>query len=180
MSYNVFFASDHHFGHEALYSKFLDDQGRFTRYQFASASEGDEAMVERHNSVVRTQDRVYFLGDVTFHKKYLSILNRMNGRKVLIKGNHDNLTLKDYAEYFDDIRGIHQFKGLVMTHVPIHTESLARWRFNVHGHLHTNVVKLADGTVDTRYLCVCMEQINYTPISLEDVRKKAPHADIAR
>lgn len=157
------------FGHTKPYDTFLREDGSFLRQDLASnVDEGDEEMIRRHNSVVKDEDRVYFLGDVCFHKKHLHKVGRMKGRKVLIKGNHDLLKVKDYMEYFDDIRGIHQFKGLVMTHVPIHADSLGRWGFNVHGHLHANRV------ADDRYFNASMECINYTPISLEEVKKHAP------
>jgi calcineurin-like phosphoesterase family protein len=62
---------------------------------------------------------------------------------------------------------------LIMTHIPIHSESLARWGLNVHGHLHHNVVRLPLSQIpDKRYFSVCMERINYTPISLEEVKSK--------
>ncbi len=59
-----------------------------------------------------------------------------------------------------------------MTHIPVHPESLARWGFNIHGHLHTNRVLLANGSVDKRYLNVSVESLkNYIPISLEEALK---------
>lgn len=133
----------------------------------------NEYMVYRHNLVVQPNDRVYMLGDIAFHKRDLVYLARMNGRKVLIKGNHDTLDLKDYLPYFDDIRGSHQFDGIIMTHIPIHTESFSRWKLNCHGHLHYRRV-LKEGTKipDPRYLNVSMECLpNYTPYSLEEVKK---------
>jgi calcineurin-like phosphoesterase family protein len=60
-----------------------------------------------------------------------------------------------------------------MTHIPIHSESLARWGLNIHGHLHYQVVKMPLSQIpDPRYFNVGMERINYTPISLEDIKKK--------
>ena len=108
--------------------------------------------------------------------KGLEILGRMQGEKILVKGNHDLCTANQYLKYFKDIRGSHQFDGMILTHVPIHPESLARWGLNLHGHLHSNRVMLRDvaGTVlgpDLRYFNVSMEQINYTPVSLEQVKK---------
>lgn len=180
-SYNIFFASDHHFCHSKLYNEFLHE-GRFIRHEFANAAEGDEAMIERHNAVVNPNDRVYFLGDVVFHKKNLHLVGRMQGRKVLIKGNHDLLDASDYLQYFDDIRAVHQFKGMVITHIPIHPDCLGRWGFNVHGHLHRHNIYIPDHyTVgnslrkDKRYFNVSVEQINYTPISLEELRKHSPN-----
>lgn len=173
MSYNIFFASDYHFGHEKPYNTFKREDGRFLRHEFTCAQECDESIIERHNSRVKPNDRIYMVGDLCFHKRYLSYLDRMQGRKVLIKGNHDNLELKDYLPYFDDIRGVHQFDGILITHIPVHPESLARWGFNVHGHLHANRV-MKDGEIDPRYFNVSVEQINYTPISLEEVKKFKP------
>lgn len=174
---NIFFAADYHFGHESPYKVFKRADGSPLR-PFASADEGDEAMIERHNKVVRPQDRVYVVGDVAMSHKYLHKLDRMNGRKVLIKGNHDIAKLSQYLPYFDDIRGSHQFDGILITHIPVHPGSLARWGFNVHGHLHANRVVITDQygleRIDPRYFCVSVERIDYTPISLEEVKKYKP------
>lgn len=133
----------------------------------------DEHMIEQHNSVVRPNDKVYFLGDLTFSKKNMHLISRLNGDKILIKGNHDTLPISEYLPYFRDIRAIHQFHGMILSHIPIHPDSIRRWGANVHGHTHDLNVMTGFGTQkDERYICVCMEQINYTPISLEDVKKK--------
>lgn len=162
--------SDHHFGHEAPYNKFLLPNGSFLRADLASnAKGGDLEMVRRHNAIVSQTDRVYFLGDVCFHKRHLATVASMHGRKVLIKGNHDLLDLKDYAAIFEDIRSIHQFKGTIMSHIPIHTGSLSRWGLNIHGHLHANRVLLATGDVDARYYNACVELNSYSPINLNHI-----------
>lgn len=175
---NIFLASDHHFGHSNILNFICDNTGNKVR-TFDSVESMDEHMVEMHNSVVKPGDKTYFLGDVCFSKKAISILARMNGEKVLIKGNHDKLKIHDYTHYFKDVRGSHQFDGMLLTHIPVHTSSLGRWPLNVHGHTHTNKVMLSEGfgiipsRPDPRYYCVCVEQINYTPISLEDLKKDA-------
>lgn len=135
----------------------------------------NEYMVMQHNRVVGPNDKVYFLGDVTMAKnaKGLEILRRMNGEKILIKGNHDLASASAYLEHFKDIRGSHQLDGMVVTHIPIHPESLSRWKANVHGHLHYNRVKTEAGHIDPRYYNVSMEQLDdYTPISLEQLKQK--------
>lgn len=170
---NIFFCSDHHFGHQNILT-FKREDGTPLR-EFDSVDHMNEHMVAMHNSVVRPNDKVYFLGDVVMSRKNsaLSILARLNGEKILIKGNHDQCDAKAYLEYFKDIRGSHQFSGLIMTHIPIHTESLARWGLNVHGHLHYNVVKMPVAQIpDKRYFNVSMERINYTPISLEEIKSR--------
>lgn len=126
-------------------------------------------MVKCWNSVVRPNDKVYHLGDVAMHHRYLPILERCNGTKVLIKGNHDTGKLSQYMPYFKDVRGSHQFDGKLLTHIPVHPASLGRWGINIHGHLHSNRVMLGD-VVDPRYFCASVELINYTPISYEEIK----------
>jgi len=172
---NIFLASDHHLNHSNLLNFTRADNITPLR-KFANIDEHDEYIIERHNAVVSDKDRVYFLGDLVFSKKHIHLVGRMKGRKVLIKGNHDKLELKDYLPYFDDIRGCHQFDGMLLTHIPVHTNSLGRWPINVHGHLHAySVTKTVEGigeVPDPRYFSVCMEQLeDYTPISLEELKK---------
>jgi len=173
---NIFFASDHHFHHKNILT-FKDSDDKPLRV-FDDVEEMNEYMVDCHNRVVKPTDKVYFLGDISMSRnsKGLEILGRMTGEKILIKGNHDLCTANQYLKYFKDVRGSHQFEGMILTHIPIHPESLARWGLNVHGHLHSNRVVLHDqaGSVlgpDLRYFNVSMEQINYTPISLEEIKK---------
>lgn len=171
---NIFFASDHHFHHKNILT-FKNAEGTPLRV-FDSVEHMNEHMVYMHNCVVRPADKVYFLGDVTMARnaKGLEILRRMNGEKILIKGNHDLCSATQYLEHFKDIRGSHQFDGMILTHIPIHVESLARWGLNVHGHLHSNVVRMQLAQIpDRRYFNVSMECINYTPISLEQIKKQA-------
>ena len=168
------------FGHSKPYDTFLLKDGSFLRHEFQNSDEADQAMIDRHNAIVKPNDRVYVVGDVCFHKKHLYKIGQMNGRKVLIKGNHDLLEAKEYLEYFDDIRGSHQFKGMLITHIPVHPQSLGRWGFNVHGHLHAGEVNIWNpyksiDEPDPRYFNVSVERINYTPISLEEVKKFKPN-----
>lgn len=170
---NIFFASDHHFHHTNILT-FKKEDGSPLRV-FDDVNHMNEYMVMQHNRVVSPNDKVYFLGDVTMAKNAnsLSILGRMNGEKILIKGNHDLASASQYLEYFKDIRAVHQFEGIILSHIPIHVESLGRWGANVHGHLHSNIVyKSGTKIPDKRYICVCMEQLDdYKPISLEQVKK---------
>lgn len=169
---NTFFASDYHFHHESM-MKFTRSDGSPLRV-FENADHMNEYMVMRHNRVVSPKCKIYMLGDITMGKnsKALSILGRMHGEKILIKGNHDLANASEYLKYFKDIRGVHQFDGMVLSHIPLHPESLYRWKINVHGHLHANRVRTEAGHIDPRYVSVCMEQLDdYTPISLEELKK---------
>lgn len=167
---NIFFVSDTHLGHSNILN-FKRNDGTPLR-NFANIIEHDEYIIKQWNSVVKKSSKVYHLGDVVMSHKNLYLLNRMNGEKVLIKGNHDKCKLSQYQPYFKDIRGSHQMDGVIMTHIPIHPESLARWGINIHGHLHYNRVLDQSGRPDRRYFNVSMECLNdYTPISLEEIKK---------
>lgn len=169
---NIFLASDYHFGHENILT-FKRSDGTPLRV-FDSVEHMNEHMIAQHNRVVRPCDKIYMLGDLAMHKRYLHILHRMHGEKILIKGNHDLDKASEYLKYFKDIRGSHQLDGMLLTHIPVHPDSLSRWKANVHGHLHANRVTKNFGTeIDTRYVSVCVEQLDdYTPVSLEELKKK--------
>lgn len=175
--HKVFFISDTHFGHaNALTFKRAD--GSPLR-DFKSVEEMDETMIDNWNRVVRPVDKVYHLGDVAINQKALpNILPRLNGKKRLVRGNHDVFKSKEYFKYFDEIYGVRVFgkEGFICSHIPIHTESLSRWKANVHGHLHSNKVIYDDPLEiymeDERYINVSVEQINYTPIELEQIMEK--------
>jgi calcineurin-like phosphoesterase family protein len=176
---NIFFASDHHF-HHANILNFKRDDGTPLRV-FDDVTHMNEYMVMQHNRTVQPNDKVYFLGDVAMPKtaEALNILARMNGEKILIKGNHDSCKASQYLQYFKDIRGVYHIEGFVMSHVPLHPESLTRWGINIHGHLHQREVLIRGFNnkpigPDTRYFSVCMERLDdYQPIALEEIKKQA-------
>jgi len=180
---SVWLVSDTHFGHEKTCTVFKREDGSPLR-PFSSAEEMDEFMVKAWNDRVKPNDKVYHLGDVVISRKFLSILGRLNGDKVLIRGNHDIFKLEDYTQYFRDVRGYHVMNGLILSHVPVHADSLARFGANIHGHLHANRVMKARGVdaktgeilysnqIDPRYWCACVEQTDFAPILFEDVLKR--------
>lgn len=179
---SVFLTSDQHYGHANI-CKFTNKDGTKVR-SWDNVEEMDEELVKRHNEVVKPGDKVYFLGDVVINKKALKTVGRLNGDKVLIRGNHDIFADADYQQHFRSLRGYHVMNGCILSHIPVHPDSLGRFGTNIHGHLHTNRVKKARGVdaktgqilysdvIDTRYHCVCVEQTNFTPILFEDVLKK--------
>jgi hypothetical protein len=167
---NVFLTSDTHFGHVNI-CKFTNYDGSPVR-PWDSVEEMDEEMVKRWNETVGPKDKVYHLGDVVINRRALATLERLNGDKVLIKGNHDIFPLKDYVKHFRDIRGYHVMNGMILSHIPINKDSIARFGTNIHGHTHGNRVLNEDGIIDPSYFCVCVEQTDYRPISFEDVMKR--------
>ena len=179
----VFLVSDTHFGHAGVCRFTHNDTGIKIR-PWTDPNEMDEAMVKMWNETVKPNDKVYHLGDVVINRKALPILNRLNGDKVLIKGNHDIFKLEDYTKYFRDIRGYHVMNNMILSHIPVHSDSKGRFSANIHGHLHTNRVMKARGVdattgrilygkeIDPWYFNISVEQIGFKPILFEDVIAK--------
>ena len=180
---SVFLVSDTHFGHLGV-CKFTRDDGVTKLRPWDNPEEMDEEMVKRWNETVKPTDKVYHLGDVVINRKAMGIMRRLNGDKVLIRGNHDIFRDDEYREYFRELRAYHVLNGMILSHIPVHEASLGRFGTNIHGHLHATRVKRARGVdartgevlygtePDVRYHCVCVEQTDFAPILLEDVYKR--------
>ena len=173
---SVFLTSDTHFGHAGV-CRFLRDDGVTKLRPWDNPEEMDEEMVKRWNETVKPTDKVYHLGDVVINRKALSIMHRLNGDKVLIRGNHDIFRDEEYRQHFRELRAYHVMNGMILSHIPIHSESLGRFGTNIHGHLHSNRVQIRgfNGkpmSIDNRYHCVCVEQTDFRPILFEDVMKR--------
>ncbi len=176
-----FVISDFHFGHESVYSKFKDENGISIRPWALNSDEGDEIMIEAYNSIVKNADTCYILGDIAIPRKALEKCSKLNGRKILIGGNHDHYGAKEYLKYFEDIRAGWKIGNLLLSHYPIHSASIPHWCIaNVHGHTHQRKIRIpileknADpGSTDSciydpRYINVCVEQSIY-PTNIESI-----------
>jgi calcineurin-like phosphoesterase family protein len=186
----LWLVSDTHFGHESVCTKFKNPDGSPLR-DFPNAEEMNEELVKRWNDRVRPDDRVYHLGDVVMSHRHLPIMDRLNGRKVLIQGNHDPIGGKkgakfDFAKYFEYVCGMKVLDDYILTHIPIHPDDIGRFGANIHGHLHGTqrmwkVRRQADYTIDPeaffdepdpRYLCVSIEQTNLAPIDFDEAQAR--------
>jgi calcineurin-like phosphoesterase family protein len=167
---SAFVTSDWHLGHAKMLS-FVNPDGSRLR-PFSSIEEMHETLIERFNKVVNSKDRLYILGDVAIPRSALSLLNRFNGSKVLVRGNHDIYKLRDYLPHFDDIRGAFFRDGLIFTHIPVHPCNLDnRYVGNIHGHLHGHLVRTEEGQVDKRYFNTCLERNDFAPVPLELIKE---------
>jgi calcineurin-like phosphoesterase family protein len=137
----------------------------------------NRTIIKRHNEVVAKEDITYHLGDFTFSKHWQDmrqILDRLNGRHILILGNHDLFKPFDYVEVgFESVHTsleiIAPF-GVSSTPLLIHDPAVAGVLTNklvVHGHTHALGVQLAPNTY-----CVSVELHDYYPVPICDIRFK--------
>lgn len=177
----LFYISDTHFGHAHII--------RYDNRPFMNATEMEEAIIERWNEVVSDKDTVYILGDFSWYKEEqtLGILNRLSGKKVLVKGNHDRISPKvakkfvkvcDYLEIKDNGRKV------VMSHYPMPFWN-GQFRDSVHlyGHVHNShqwnvceslrreLRQLQDIPMRMYNVGCMMEWINYTPCTLDEIEE---------
>lgn len=162
--------ADLHFGHANMAK----------RRGFLSADDHDEYIIKQWNSVVNKRDLTYILGDITMESsKSYPLLDKLNGRKIVVGGNHDKPShTRKLLNHVDSIAGMIQYKGIFLTHCPIHPiEMTYRIKHNIHGHIHEKFIE-RDITlfgikifsrVDRRYHCVSCEHINYTPKTLAEL-----------
>lgn len=168
--------ADPHFYHKNIVT-FTNYDGTPLR-PWDDAEKMTEEMIEWYNECVNDQDRVYILGDVAFTVANIRrSVGRLKGRKVLVPGNHEPTKMRRYADLFDDVRGYVVKKGFIMSHIPIHEQSLSRWQVNIHGHLHGNRIMHYPGDFDInqeeypdrRYYCASVEHTNFRPKELDEI-----------
>jgi calcineurin-like phosphoesterase family protein len=172
--------SDTHFGHSNILNFTDSETGELIRgARFSTVEEMNETMIENWNRVVKPGDTVYHLGDVFFGNKdtFRSLWARLTGAKRLILGNHDDAKFfirNGLVEKVTVWKEFHEY-GLLLSHIPLDPSGLLRHRhniyseekqmlLNVHGHIHQNP------SPTEHHRCVCVEQIDYTPINIEELR----------
>lgn len=137
-----FITSDLHFGHSGILRFCPETRGRFT-----DATHMDEEMIREWNETVSPEDEVFILGDVAFSnpQRAVQILRRLNGRLILVKGNHDYKNLKDFSfrqcfvSIHDYLEIDHNGTFVCMFHYPISEWNRChRGSVHLYGHLHQN------------------------------------------
>lgn len=191
MAAKIFYISDTHFGHANII--LLD--GR----PFKTVAQMDQAMIDNWNAAVRKCDTVYILGDFCWCKtaRWIEILNRLNGKKILIRGNHDVQNpsaelracfadMQDYLEIRDAGRRV------ILCHYPIpfYKNASDPNVYMLYGHVHYTreydyIRQLTDELQrNRRYDCDdrgqlyhvgCMTPwMNYTPRTLDEIVAACP------
>lgn len=162
----IWVTSDTHFLHKNCLKWENSERGKL----FNNIQEMNETIIERWNCVVRKGDKVYHLGDVFIGDKdeFKSLWPRLNGKKRLIVGNHDDIKFLSSGGFFSKVYMWRIFKefNCVLTHVPIDTQCFRRVGYNVHGHIHEKP------SPSLHHHCVCVEKTNYTPINLEELAQR--------
>lgn len=132
---DVYFTSDLHFGHKRMLE--------FRPFDSVEAMDG--ALIERWNSRVTNGDRIYIIGDLSFHRadRTAEIIDQLNGQKHLVEGNHDKL-LRKLADKFESYQPYKELRvgdqRLVLFHYALRTWNQAHFgAWHLYGHSHGNL-----------------------------------------
>ena len=152
---NVFIISDTHFNHKNI----IEYSGR----PFKTVEEMNEEMIKRWNNKVGKDDFVMHLGDFALGNKeeVVKIRDRLNGNIILLKGNHDNKSVREAG--FLIVKGTLEIDNIIFSHNPLQKKDIPAGFINVHGHIH--------GKESVNGFNVSVEKTNYEPILLEDLKK---------
>lgn len=121
----------------------------------------DDMIIEMWNSVIKKDDVVFFLGDLCLSSNKDKIRNwaqKLNGRKRLIKGNHDVCKDEFYLDCgFETVSRypILFNQHIFLSHEPLPKEIVSEGYINFFGHVHSNTTFNWD-----RGICVSIEQLN--------------------
>jgi len=165
---DVWVWSDLHFGHKNII--------RFSERPFDDTEQMNEHLIANFNEYVKPNDISYWVGDIAFGGDTFAnnILDRCNGYKILIVGNHDFHKRHLRNLKFDEVHLLGHIQiedvDLVMTHYPM--ENLPLPYINVHGHLHAGGG--SHDAMDTlQHINVNCEFHNYRPINLNELMTMA-------
>ena len=164
----VWFTSDLHLGHRAAIN--------MCERPFKTIDEMNENLISNFNSCVKKSDTVYILGDIA-HRTPVADANRMieglNGKKILCKGNHD----KKYDEnLFDEVYDFLEIAvngvNISLMHYPLMSWPKSRHgSLHLHGHIHSkgdyNLQQKTKGIL--RY-DVGIDANKYYPVSIEQIK----------
>lgn len=181
---NTFFTSDLHFGHENIIA--------MDKRPFVSADEMNGDLISRWNNKVSSADTVYILGDLIWKNSVNTapeIIKKLNGNKILIRGNHDTFVsnnaaaklfveIKDYADITVKLKNGYK-RRCILSHyfIPFYA-GYRHGAVHLHGHAHNKaeyaaelaIVKnlKAQGYNLSVFNVGCMHW-NYTPVTLDEI-----------
>ena len=159
----LFLTADMHFGHTNII--------KYENRPFASVDDMDSTIIKNWNKVVSKRDTVIIVGDVSFYgkEKTSEIVQQLYGKKILIKGNHDQRNNNWWMEI-----GFHEVSSypiiykewFVIQHEPPTYYNDATPYFYIYGHVHGSEMYR---TITKQTACVCVERWDYTPVELEKI-----------
>jgi calcineurin-like phosphoesterase family protein len=172
----IYFTSDLHLGH----GKAIDFCGR----PFESTELMDWALIDNWNKRVKPDDTIFCLGDLSFHRPGIGVpllKYQLEGEKILIRGNHDKYSDKQYREagfkVYEELKIRFQGTYFVLSHYPYWDENenedverryperrpIDQGNYLLCGHVHRKWV------TKNRQINVGVDVWDYKPVSFSQI-----------
>ena len=152
----LFFTADTHFHHEKIIG--------YCDRPFTSIIDHDQALIDNWNSVVKDSDEVWILGDFSFSDPRF-YLEKLKGRKRLIRGNHDYKNWKTMPWELPLVELKHQGRMLILCHYPLMSWRASSHLHTIHLHCHCHGKLTHKGLA----MDVGVDVNEYKPVSFDQV-----------
>lgn len=142
---------------------------------FESVEEMDRMLLQNYNAIVHKDDTVYILGDICHHMKIEdadTLIRKMNGKKYLIRGNHDK---KYDPRLFADIQDFMTISANGQYFALMHYPMLSWPKKNsgsiqLHGHIHARMeYNEGNRTEGVRRYDVGVDANQFLPVSVKQI-----------
>jgi calcineurin-like phosphoesterase family protein len=158
-----FFTSDTHFGHNNII--------KYCNRPFSNIDEMGQAIIDRWNSIVKKNDTVFHLGDFCFHN-FNRYFYALNGKIILIKGNHDNEAWKNRDKFFEFRDSYYEIKidnqPITLCHYAMLVWNKSHYgAWHIYGHSHGT---LPDNPNSLSFDCG-VDTHNFYPYSFDEVKE---------
>lgn len=156
---SIFFIADTHFNDERIL--------HYENRPFKNVEEMNAVLVKRWNEHVGQNDTVYLLGDIGDE----SFIKDLNGRKLLVKGNHDTSENEHYRRSgFEEVYDLPViFENFwILSHEPLYVCKNMPYA-NIFGHVHANPIYK---DCSEQSFCVSVERIGFAPVSFEEIKRR--------
>lgn len=169
----IWFTSDLHLGHRAAI--------KMCERPFLTVEEMNESLTRNFNSCVKKNDTVYILGDIAHRTPVVEVnkmISKLNGKRILIKGNHD----RKYDEKL--FEGIYDFLeisihgvNVSLMHYPMMSWPKSHYgSLHLHGHIHSKVeYNQQQQSEGIRRYDVGVDANDYFPVSIEKIKRIFEH-----
>jgi len=170
----TYYISDHHFHHANI----IEYESR----PFENLSDMDTFMVSAWNATVSPEDTVIYGGDLAlgsirgYKSRITPLVASLNGKKILVKGNHERSQKTSRAIGFDETHSYYFKDGVLVVH-----DLMKQWDrlcqqineadYVLYGHVHRKLLDAPVVAGKKKFINICVEHLDYIPRTLEELKE---------
>jgi calcineurin-like phosphoesterase family protein len=152
----LFFMADEHYGHANIL--------KFCNRPYETVHEMNKDIIQRHNSVVSSNDTVIHAGDFTLNRNAQKYIDRLNGSHIFLRGSHDYWLPKTHGMIWEGNISNNNFT--VICHYCMRTWARSHFNsFHLYGHSHGRLAPIG------KSWDIGVDNNNFYPLSVQDVIK---------